>query len=123
MAEGADEAAAVEVGDQGDGGIADGAAESDDYEELRHGEIRGAGGREKHARGSGNGDGSGSDEGSGTPPLEQLQELRQFALLEFLVEVRRSGFARNSEREVGPDNRSSRGCGGVLVPRVAVSGG
>jgi len=123
MAEGADEAAAVEVGDQGDGGIADGAAESDDYEELSDGEIRGAGGREKHARGSGNGDGSGSDEGSRAPPLEQLQKLGQLTFLEFLVEVRGAGFARDPEREVGPDNRSSRGCGGVLVPRVAVSGG
>src|SRR5271166_3633077 len=119
MAEHAEEVTSVAIGHESDGGIADCAGNGHDDKKLPQGIIRRPGGGEKHAGRGGDGNRRRSGQSSRAPALEQLEELRQLAFLELLVQISRPGVARHAEREVSPKDGSSRCRRGVFIPRIA----
>ncbi len=123
MAKDADEVASVVVGDQGDEGISGGASEEHYGQKLSLAVVRRSGGGEKHAGWSREGNGGRGQESTRSPLLEELQEFRYPAFLEFAFKVGGPGAPRKVEREVSADDGSGSGHGGVFVPRVAVRGG
>src|SRR5580765_4429869 len=73
--------------------------------------------REKQGRRRGQRNCRGRNQAPCTPMLKHLEELREPALLEFLVEVSRASGSRQSESQICANNRSCRCRGGVLPPK------
>ena len=59
----------------------------------------------------------------GAPLLKQFQEPGHFFCSEFTVQISRSGFARDAERDIRPDHRACCCHRCVLVPWIAVAAG
>jgi hypothetical protein len=106
----------VVSGNEGNSEIASSPANRQDCEKSRLRIIRRASRREEQTRGGRQGNQGRCDQRPRAPQLEQLQEFRHSALLEFAVQVGRAGPTRDPESKVpskyGP-------CGGtrrVFVP-------
>src|SRR5437879_13173746 len=64
----------------------------------------------------------GSNQCSRAPMLKQLQKLCELAVLEFLVQVCRTGRSCHAESQICTHNRSSGSCSGIFRPQGALTG-
>jgi hypothetical protein len=117
VAKDADDMASVEMGNEADHGVTDGARSCDQRQELARGVLPGcSGGREEHSGREREGNGAGGDEGTGSPLLEIPEEFGKAVFAKFAIEEFASGVAGSAEGDVSADHRAGSCSSRELVP-------
>lgn len=123
VAKDADDMASVEMGNEADHGVTDGARTCYQGQELARGVLVGCSGScEEDSGGEREGNSAGGDEGTGSPLLEIPEEFGKALFAEFAIEEFASGVAGSAEGDVSADDRAGSCSSGELVPGMRPGG-
>src|SRR5437899_7838588 len=110
------------AGDEGNREVSRSPANRDDCQKSSLRIVSRTCSREKQGGRRGQRNRRGSNQCSRAPMLKQLQKLCELAVLEFLVQVCRTGRSCHAESQICTHNRSSGSCSSILPPQGAMTG-